>query len=226
LTGYTITDISARYNTSTKTYYKWKNRYLKYGIDGLQDKSRKPHNIQPGKVTNTIEQDIINLRITKRFGCNRIRFRLKRLKEISLSTKTIYKILKRHGLNILKCKIKNRRKWKRFAMKKPNQMVQMDILGPFYLENSTQKNYFISCEDDCSRKAASEWSERKRSIDVLDVLENYIVENGKPEKVMHDNGKQFTSKIFRHFLQRNNIKDKSIPVGYPQLLDIHNYRER
>ena len=102
-------------------------------------------------------------------------------------------------------------------MKKPNQMVQMDILGPFYLENCVQKNYFISCEDDCSRKVTSEWSERKRSIDVLDVLEDYIVENGKPEKVMHDNGKQFTSKIFRHFLQRNNIKDKSIPARYPQL---------
>ncbi|HSF50219.1 MAG TPA: integrase core domain-containing protein, partial [Nitrososphaeraceae archaeon] len=31
------------------------------------------------------------------------------------------------------------------------------------------------------------------------------------------NGKQFTSKIFRHFLQRNNIKDKPIPARYPQL---------
>ena len=102
-------------------------------------------------------------------------------------------------------------------MEKPNQMVQMDILGPFYLENCAQKNYFISCEDDCSRKTSSIWSERKRSIDVLDVLEDYIVENGKPEKVMHDNGKQFTSKIFRRFLQRNNIKDKSIPARYPQL---------
>ena len=49
-------------------------------------------------------------------------------------------------------------------MKKPNQMVQMDILGPFYLENCAQKNYFISCEDDCSRKIASKWTERKRSI--------------------------------------------------------------
>ena len=96
-------------------------------------------------------------------------------------------------------------------------MVQMDILGPFYLENCAQKNYFISCEDDCSRKVTSEWSERKRSIDVIDVLEDYIVENGKPLKVMHDNGKQFTSKIFRHFLQRNSIKDKSIPARYPQL---------
>ena len=71
--------------------------------------------------------------------------------------------MKRHGLNILKCKIKNR-KWKRFAMKKSNQMVQMDILGPFYLENSDKKNYVISCEDDCSRKAASEWFERKRGV--------------------------------------------------------------
>ena len=67
-------------------------------------------------------------------------------------------------------------------MKKPNQMVQMDILGPFYLANYAQKNYFISCEDDCSRKISSEWSERKRSVDVLDVLEDYIVENGKPDK--------------------------------------------
>ena len=96
-------------------------------------------------------------------------------------------------------------------------MVQMDILGPFYVENSAQKNYFISCEDDCSRKVVSDWLDRKRSIDVLQVLEDYIVENGKPEKVMHDNGKQFTSKMFRRFLQRNNIKDKSIPARYPQL---------
>ena len=83
--------------------------------------------------------------------------------EISLSTKTIYKVLKIHGLNILKCKIRNRQ-WKRFEMEKPNQMVQMDILGPFYLENCAQKNYFISCEDDCSRKVSSEWSERKRGV--------------------------------------------------------------
>ena len=63
MTGDTVTDICARYNTSTKTYYKWKNRYLKYGIDGLRDRSRKPYNIQPGKVSDEIEQEIINLRI-------------------------------------------------------------------------------------------------------------------------------------------------------------------
>ncbi len=34
---------------------------------------------------------------------------------------------------------------------------------------------------------------------------------------MHDNGKQFTSKIFKGFLKKNKIKDKPIPKRYPQL---------
>ena len=100
-------------------------------------------------------------------------------------------------------------------MKHPNEMVQMDILGPFYLSNSSQRNYYIiSCLDDCSRKVASRWSKRKRSVDVLNVLEDWIIINGKPEKIMHDNGKQFTSKMFRHFLVHNQIKDKQIPNSF------------
>jgi len=102
-------------------------------------------------------------------------------------------------------------------MRHPNDMVQMDILGPFYLSNSGERNYIISCLDDCSRKVASRWSERKRSVDVLNVLEDWIINNGKPDRVMHDNGKQFTSRIFKHFLVHNHIKDKRIPNSYPQL---------
>jgi transposase len=216
-TGATVCNICKRYGTSRKTYYKWNsNRYKQKGIEGLLDASRRPHNIKYNKITSEVKETILDLRLTKRFGCNRIKFRLKRIIGLSLSTRTIYKILKRHGLNILKCKA-NIRKYKRFAMKHPNNMVQMDILGPFYLSNSSERNYIISCLDDCSRKVASKWSERKRSVDVLNVLEDWIMVNGKPDRVMHDNGKQFTSRIFRHFLVHNHIKDKRIPYSYPQL---------
>jgi putative transposase len=102
-------------------------------------------------------------------------------------------------------------------MKHPNDMVQMDILGHFYLSNSSERNYIINCLDDCFRKVVSRWSERKRSVDVLNVLEDWIMTNDKPERVMHDNGKQFTSRMFRHFLVHNQIKDKQIPNSYPQL---------
>jgi transposase InsO family protein len=50
-------------------------------------------------------------------------------------------------------------------------------------------------------------AQRNRSIDVLDVLEEWIMINGKPKRIMHDNGKQFTSNIFKRFLEHNNIKD-------------------
>jgi transposase len=136
-----VTDICNRYHTSRKSYYKWKNRYLENGIDGLRDKSRKPHNIQPGKVTNEIEQEILDLRVTKRFGCNRIRFRLRRLNDISFSTRTIYKILKRHGLNILRCKIRNR-KWKRFAMKKTKSNGTDGHTGTILLAQFESKKLF------------------------------------------------------------------------------------
>ena len=214
--GEAVSIICKRYGVSRKTYYKWNNRYKQKGIEGLSDISRRPHNIKYKKVTSEIQETILDLRLTKRFGCNRIKFRLKRIIGISLSTRTIYKRLKRHGLNVLKCQTKIRR-YKRSVMKHTNDMVQMDILGPFYLSNSSERNYIISCLDDCSRKVASRWSERKRSVDVLDVLEDWTMVNGKPKKVMHDNGKQFTSRIFKHFLVRNHIKDKRIPNSYPQL---------
>jgi putative transposase len=102
-------------------------------------------------------------------------------------------------------------------MKHPNDMLQMDILGPFYLSNSSQSNYIISCLDDCSRKVASRWSERKMTVDVLNVLEDWIMIDGKPMKIMHDNGRQFTSRIFKHFLVHSHIKDKRIPNSYPQM---------
>ena len=74
--GDTVTDICARYQVSRKySTTSGITGTLKYGINGLQDRSRKPHNIHPGKVTNEIEEEILDLRIAKRFGCNRIRFR-------------------------------------------------------------------------------------------------------------------------------------------------------
>ena len=37
------------------------------------------------------------------------------------------------------------------------------------------------------------------------------------KKILHDIGKQFTSKIFKRFFEHNNIKDQPIPNSYPQL---------
>jgi transposase InsO family protein len=121
----------------------------------------------------------------------RIRFRLKRKHGVSLSAKTIYRILKKHNLNVLSVKIKIKRKYKRFEMKHPNEFVQqMDTKGPFYLKGSQNKNYFIHVIDDCSRKVVSKWCNRRTSREALSVLIQWIEINGKPTRVQHDGGRE------------------------------------
>ena len=212
--GKSISDVCIAFGVSRATWYKWKRRYDTYGIDGLKNQSRKPHNIKNLKVTEELEKLVLELRLNNRFGPMRIRFRLKRKYGVSLGTKSIYNLLKRHKLNVLSVKLK--RKYKRFEMKHPNELVQMDTKGPFYLKASRTKHYFIHAIDDCSRKVVSKWCNRRTAEEALLVLKEWVKLHCKPMKVMHDGGKEFTSTKFGNFLNSNGIKDKQIPKGYPQ----------
>jgi transposase len=119
--GKAVSDVCIAFGVSRETWYKWKRRYDAYGIDGLKNQSRKPHDIKYVKVTEELEKIILELRLNSRFGPRRIKFRLKRKCRVSLGTRTIYKLLKRHKLNVLSVKLK--RKYKRFEMKHPNELV-------------------------------------------------------------------------------------------------------
>ncbi|MGC2597476.1 MAG: helix-turn-helix domain-containing protein [Nitrososphaeraceae archaeon] len=90
-TGGTVSIICKRYGVSRKTYYKWNKRYKQKGIEGLSDTSRRSHNINYKKVTAEVKETILDLRLSKRFGCNRIKFRLRKIVGMSLSTRTIYR---------------------------------------------------------------------------------------------------------------------------------------
>jgi len=197
--GKSISDTCTIFGVSRQTWYKWKRRYNVYGIDGLKNQSKRPHNIKNVKITKELEKIILEMRLNNRFGPMRIRFRLKRKYGVNLGTKTIYNLLKRHNLNLLSIKIK--RKYKRFEMKHPNELVQMDTKGPFYLKGSQNKNYFIHVIDDCSRKVVSKWCNRRNSEKALLILKEWVELHGKPMKVMHDgSGREFTSNKFKNYL--------------------------
>ena len=102
-------------------------------------------------------------------------------------------------------------------MKGPNELVQMDTKGPFYLKDSRNKNYFIHVIDDCSRKVVvSKWYSRRNIEKALQALKEWIESYGKPMKVMHDGGREFTSNKFKNYLRFHGIKNKQISKGYPQ----------
>ena len=58
--GKTISDVCIAFGVSRETWYKWKKRYDAYGIDGLKDQSRKPHNIKNVKVTEELKCLFLN----------------------------------------------------------------------------------------------------------------------------------------------------------------------
>ena len=54
--------------------------------------------------------------------------------------------------------------------------------------------------------------------EVIKSDENIRRQHNQIQEPDNDNGKQFISKIFKHFLERNDMKDnKPIPNSYPQL---------
>jgi transposase len=107
--GRTISDVYIAFGVSRQTWYKWKRRYNVYGLDGLKNQSKRPHNIENVKITKELEKIILELRLNNRFGPMRIRFRLKRKYGISLGTKTIYNLLKRDIISMY-CVCQNKKK--------------------------------------------------------------------------------------------------------------------
>jgi transposase len=71
--GKTISDICIAFGVSRQTWYKWKRRYNVYGIDGLKNQLKRPHNIKNVKVSKELEKIIFELRLNNRFGPMRIR---------------------------------------------------------------------------------------------------------------------------------------------------------
>ena len=68
--GKTILDVCIAFGVSRETWYKCKRRYDAYGIDGLKDQSRKPHNIKNVKVTEELEKLVLELRLNNRSNEN------------------------------------------------------------------------------------------------------------------------------------------------------------
>lgn len=131
-----IKEICKLYNYHRNTISGWKSDYIKYGIEGLIDKSRKPnsHADEFSKETinaiKTVRKDPSNRRI---IGPIEIRHRLIKQYGINASRSGIAKVLKRENLIDLK-KSKRNKKKNRLKMQKittPGELIQGDVKYAF-----------------------------------------------------------------------------------------------
>lgn len=95
-----FSSLCRRYGISRKTGYKLVERYNREGIEGLDERSRRPHS-QPDQLPHTIRQAIVQLRRPGRMelGPKKIQALLKQRypDQPVPSRTTIYNVLKRAG---------------------------------------------------------------------------------------------------------------------------------
>jgi len=84
--------VCMRCGISRPTLRKWIKRYKEFGIDGLNEHSRRSHKIYT-QITLEDEHRVLDLRDNRKLGHRSIANEMKRLYDRSLSTATIHKIL-------------------------------------------------------------------------------------------------------------------------------------
>jgi len=179
------------FDITRKTGYKWWNRYQEDGLEGLQDRSRRPDS-SPNKTPDEIEQQVIDVRDSKKgeWGGRKIR---QHLLETGMSeaevpaASTITSILHRHD-EIDDEESQKREDYQRFEADDPNDRWQMDFKGHFPIEGG--RCHPLTVLDDCSRFSVglkSCLNERRETVQ--DHLEGIFRRYGLPGEMLMDNGK-------------------------------------
>lgn len=212
--------IAKLFETSRQTITTWFKRAHHRGTESFRDKKRKP---KEGKITEFVEQTILSFRIFFEWGTTRIQqgllslpsFMQKVLPEcaqgITLSRTSINNVLKAHGLNGYK---KESKGWKFFRAKKPDELWQLDIKGPFTVQG--KKYWFLVCIDDYSRYLliARQFDHDLTTNEIADILLE-LFKKRKPKKILVDNGCQFKEN-WKEFLKNNCIEPLFAHPYYPQ----------
>lgn len=91
-----VQEVCKRFGISRKTFYKWLKRYRQSGADtrSLVDQSRRPHHF-PSATPESSVQLLKRLKDQTGYGQRRLRAILQEKHNITISERTIWKILKR-----------------------------------------------------------------------------------------------------------------------------------
>jgi transposase len=142
------------YGISRQTYYSWFRRYEELGLDGLRDRSKRPH-VSPWATSSEIVAKVVYLRSNYHFGPQKIQMYLKRYHDITMSVSGIWRILKRLDMNLLPSSQRYKRhrdRWKRYEKPQPGHRVQIDVKFITPLKGSRKGCYYqFTAIDDCTR---------------------------------------------------------------------------
>ena len=209
------------FGVSPTTFYKWKKRYEKYGIEGLKDKSKRPHRVRKPQIEPEVEELIITIREKyPTWSKEKISSFLEKYLGIKISPSTIYRVLKRYGLiertrklrsDYKKRKQKGKKNRTRRGLKadKPGTI----LIDVKYLYWCSRTFYQFTAIDKFTRMGFAKVYSTKSSRSAkrfFQELEKYFP--FKIERVQTDNGGEFLGELEEY------LKDRGIEhyFSYPR----------
>jgi transposase InsO family protein len=175
------------FNITRQCGYKWLKRYKEIGLEGLKEKSRRPHS-SPSKTSTETEIQIIEVRNQHpSWGGRKIYAYLKRKGSAFLpNPSTITRILHRH-YKIQEDQSIKHTSFKRFEHQQPNDLWQMDFKGHFPI--GTERCHPLTVIDDHSRFSLNLHAcKNEQKVTVQNSLIAVFREYGLPERMTMDNG--------------------------------------
>jgi len=207
LEGHKMAKVCRDFGISRKTGYKFWERYLKVGLHGLSERSRRPYRYA-NQLPMQLEKAILGIKKEKpTWGAPKIREIIKRkFHEVKTPAKsTIHCILDRHGL------VKRRRK--RYKAKgtilmdhlHPNDLWCADYKGEFMMTNK-RYCYPLTISDYSSRYVlCCEALETTRREYAFDAFKRTFEEYGLPKVIRTDNGHPFSGSTSLFGLSRLSV---------------------
>jgi transposase InsO family protein len=194
--GLSVTDVAGKVGVSRQTLHGWLARYAGGGLEGLADRSHRPHGC-PHQMDAAVEVRLVELRgLHPGWGPDRLAYRLaKEGFEPVPSRAAIGRALARLGLIRPGRRRPAKRTYRRWERGRPMELWQMDVMGGVMLDDGTEVKAVTGIDDNSRFMIAVGLVERATARPVCGVFARALATWGPPSEVLTDNGKVFTGRF-------------------------------
>jgi len=219
--GTPVSQIARNFHVSRTTVYRWRHRYRQEGVQGLRDRSSRPHSVMYRLGPEEVDR-LKELRLTKRLGPARL------APMMAAPMVTVYRCLARCGIG--RIPRPPREPVVRYEVDSPGELVHLDVLHLFALKGKKQA-YQFTLVDGHTRMAYAHISPRRTTEVALEAVTKAQRYFGFPmQRVLTDNdttfaqtARQVGGKVrgerisrFTHALQGLGIRHSLTRIRRPQ----------
>ena len=230
--GWSVTATAERFQVDAKTVRKWCARFRAEGVEGLNDRSSRPHR-SPNRTPRALRRRCLHLRRKRRWGADHIAF------EVGLAASTVQGILNNAGVGRLDSGDRaTKEPVKRYQRERPGELIHVDIKkiaaipdgggwrthgrgqAPTRPRASVGYRYLHSAIDDRTRLVYSEIHDDEQAGTAVGFWHravNWFTEHGiTVERVLTDNGACYRSRYWHNYNAVAGIKVKKTRPYRPQ----------